>query len=151
MGYFSPAEHDSYLCLVVLPKETFDVPQLKLIIMFFGLRADFHFLYLNYGLFLFRLLEFLALHVFVLTIVHYLAYRWRCFGRHFHQVQFFFSCTLQCFFQRHYPQLCAVYTYETDLGSSNPVIYVNVLVYFSSLLSEMKLSFWSLPEINVAS
>ena len=56
MGYFSPAEHDSYLCLVVLPEETFDVPQLKLIIMLFGLRANFHFFYLDYSLLLFRLL-----------------------------------------------------------------------------------------------
>jgi len=34
------------------------------------------------------------------------------------------------------------------LGRSNLEIYVNVFVYFLSLLSEMKLSFWSLTEIN---
>ena len=137
MGDFPPAEHYGYLRLILLTQKTFDVSQLELIVMFFGFWADLHFFYLDGGLFFLSLLQFLALQVFVLAIVHYLADRGRRLGRDLHQVQSFFLCTSQCLFQRYNPQLGAVYSYKADLGSPNPAIYVNVLDYFPSLLSEI--------------
>ena len=56
-------------------------------------------------------------------------------------------CTSQCVFHRYNPQLGAVYSYKADLGSPNPVIYVNVLVDFASLLS--KINFEALVQFTL--
>ena len=112
---------------------------LALFFVLFCFGADFDFLHLNGGLLLLGLLRFLGLQVFVLAIVHYFAYRGRCFGSHLHQIKFFFRGASQCFFQWHDPQLATVLTNETDLGGPNLVVDVNLLDYFPFLLSEIKL------------
>jgi hypothetical protein len=93
-------KEDGDLGLIFLPKETLDVSNLDLQIVFIGLRADFDLFYLDDGLFFLGLLSPLVLLVFEFAKIHDLADRRFCVWSHLNKIQLILSSQFQGLLQR---------------------------------------------------
>ena len=92
--------------------------------MFASLGADFYFLELKCGLFLFCLLFFLGCFILVATIIHYFTNRGGCVWRNFHQVKAKIIGNGDGFVGRDYTNLISVRVDYSDLFC--PYIPINI-------------------------
>jgi hypothetical protein len=98
---------------------------LGLKIMVPGFRSHLDFFHLERRLLLFGFLLLFRLLVFETAVVHYLADRRVCIGRHLHQIKAEIRSLFQCFLKRNDAYLSAVGINDPDLSGANVLVDVD--------------------------
>ena len=128
MDDFSSSEEDRRFDFVALLQEPNDVILLEFVIVLIRIGSKLHFFDSDVLLMLLRFVKLLVHLIEVLSVIHDPTDRGIGGGRYLYQVQAALFSDLQCLLRRKDSELLILVIYDSNLASSNSLVYPYVFI-----------------------
>ena len=128
MDDFAASEKDGSFNFVALFQESDDVILFEFVIVLIRVGSKLHFFYSDVLLMLLRFVKLLVHLIEVLSVIHDPTDRRIGGGRYLYQVQAALFSDLQCLLRRKDSELLILVIYDSNLASSNSLVYPYVFI-----------------------